>query len=151
MPPADEDLLDDETHESLSTLEVKSVDPAGNPLCEASDSPAQRVVDREIVSLANKSIALFRKAASPGIDLTGTSLQVGQFDEAGLVEVSKTTTLCSGRLELALEAGELRGEQLVVGCRTVWQRGLPRRRGARQVVAALLAPGQRRRHRARLL
>ncbi|GEM_PF-3093460 len=77
MPAADEDLLDEQAHESLSTFEVKGVDPAGS------------------------------------------SLQIGQFHETDLVEVGETTRFCGGRLELALEPGELGAEQLVVGCRTV--------------------------------
>ncbi len=119
MPAADEDLLDEQAHESLSTFEVKGVDPARDPLCEADDSPAERVVDREIVSFADQSIALFGEPGSPGIDLAGTSLQIGQFHETDLVEIGETTTFCGGRLELALEPGKFGGEQLVVGCRTV--------------------------------
>ena len=119
MPAADRDLLDQQAHEALSTLEVECVDPARGELREAGNSASQPVVDGEIVPLGEKSGALVCKACAASVDFPGTPLQIREFHETSLVQIGQTPPLCLCGLELAPEPGELGVEQLVVGCRSV--------------------------------
>ena len=56
---------------------------------------------------------------SAGVDLSAASSHLGVVDHAGLVEVSDPPAFGVRGLESALQAGELGGEQLVVGGRGV--------------------------------
>jgi hypothetical protein len=48
-------------------------------------------------------------------DRGGTALQFGHVDQPGLVEVDQPAVLAAGGLELVVAAGQLGGEQLIVG------------------------------------
>ena len=49
------------------------------------------------------------------LDLGGAALQLGQLEEPGLVEVDEAAAFGVGGLELAVQAGQLGAEHLVVG------------------------------------
>ncbi len=53
----------------------------------------------------------------PGGDFAGAAVQLGQVDEPGLVQVGQPASLGRGGADLAVEAAELGGEQLVAGDR----------------------------------
>jgi hypothetical protein len=101
----------------LALVEVQAVEGGDCPLGERTDPLAQAVVLGERIPLLGKGLVLLGDAASPAIEFLGPALQLHELDQPGLVEVDQPAALGLGGLGPALQAGELGGEQLVVGCR----------------------------------
>jgi len=58
------------------------------------------------------------------LDVGGAALQLGQLNEAGLVEIDQPAAFGVGGVELAGQSGQLGGEQVIVGGRGAHREGL---------------------------
>src|SRR5512142_3087309 len=90
---------------------------ASTPLREAVDSAPQLVVTRQVLALGTEAVLALGQLAAAMVDLADAALQLGEFEQPGLIEVDQTASFGAGGLELAVEPAELGGEQLVVRCR----------------------------------
>jgi hypothetical protein len=77
----------------------------------------------QLGSLGGQRLALVVEVLAAGLELGGPAGQLGGFDHPGLVEVGQAAALGLGSLGAAVQAGQLGGDQLVVG-----DRGLRRHR-----------------------
>jgi hypothetical protein len=114
-PAADGDLLDDEADQPLAGFEVELVEPGADALGEAGE-PSPQALWR--ASSARCSRRACCSAASP----SRRSMRAAERQESSvevhdprLAGVEEAAALALGQLELALEASQLRGEELVVG------------------------------------
>ncbi len=94
---------------------VELVDDGADAGGEVLDAVAEPVAAGEVGALGGKAGALVLEFALACGDRGGAALQFGHVDQGGLVEVDQPAVLAAGGLELAVEAGQLGGEQLVVG------------------------------------
>jgi hypothetical protein len=67
----------------------------------------QLVVASQLVALRDQGVAAFGEVTATVLDVGGAALQLGQVDEAGLVEVDEAAAFGVGGLELAVQAGQL--------------------------------------------
>jgi hypothetical protein len=117
MPTRHPHLFDEDPEKSLPASEVKEVDTLSNSMDEIGDALAKPVVNRKIVALRDKSLQSLGELDPPGEALAGPPTEVGHLDEAGLVEVGESATLGLSSGDLALQACEFCGEELVIGNR----------------------------------
>jgi hypothetical protein len=117
VPAGDVDFVDDEAQEGLFLGEVEGVEHVEDPGGEVTDAVTQLVVAGELVSLRGEGVAAFGEVAAAVFDVGGAALQLGQLDEAGLVEVDEAAAFGVGGVELAVQSGQLGGEQFVIGGR----------------------------------
>src|SRR5581483_10596958 len=67
------------------------------------------------VALEHELVSLVGERLPAGGDVSAAALDLEKLEQAGLVEIGKSSSFGVGRLDLAFESGELGGEQLVVG------------------------------------
>ena len=111
----DADFFDEEAHQALAGFEVEGVDAVGVSGGEVADGSLEPVVGCEFVPLVGEGLAFGLVAGSAGVELGGAAAEVGEVDESGLVEVDDAAAFGCGGVDLAVEPGELGGEELVVG------------------------------------
>jgi hypothetical protein len=124
VPAGDVDFVDDEAQQGLFLGEVEGVDQVQDPGGEVADAVTQLVVASQLVALCDQGVAAFGEVAAAVLDVGGAALQLGQLDEAGLVEVDEAAAFAVGGVELAVQSGQLGGEQVVVGGRGAHGEGL---------------------------
>src|SRR5438876_3853107 len=117
LPAGDAYMVDDEAHELLALSEVELVDAGAGPSREVADPLAQPVVGGELAALRHQRVALVGERLVAGVDVPGAPLDFGELEEAGLVQVGEASPLGAVGLDLALHAGQLGLEQIVVGSR----------------------------------
>ena len=115
MPAGDVDFFDDEAEQGLFLGEVEGVDHGQDPGREVADAAAELVVAGQLLALRGEGVASFSEVAAAVFDVGGAALQLGELDEAGLLEVDETAAFGVDGVELAVQAGQLGGEQVVVG------------------------------------
>jgi hypothetical protein len=115
MPASDLDVFDEQLQEFLPLGGVELVDDGGHAGGEVLDAVAEPVAAGEGGALGGKAGAFALQFALPCGDSGGAALQLGHVDQPGLVEVDQPVVLAAGGLELAVEAGQFGGEQLIVG------------------------------------
>ena len=84
-------------------------------MAKSRDAAAELVVAGELLALRGEGVAALCEVVAAVLDLGGAALQVGQLEEPGLVEVDEAAAFGVGGVELAVQAGQLGAEQLVVG------------------------------------
>jgi hypothetical protein len=109
-------LFDDEPEQALALVEVERVDAGGGLVGEVADALAQAVADGEFVALGRQRGLLLLELGAAGVDFAGAAVEFGYVDVAGLVEIGDAASLGGGFVNAAREAGELGGEDFVVGC-----------------------------------
>ncbi len=117
MPAGDVDVFDQQPQQLLSLGAVELVDDFADLPGEVGDAAAEQVPSGERGPLGGEAVTSGLEFAQPGGDFAGAAFQLGQVDEPGLVEVGQPAPLGRGGVDLAVKAGELGGEQLVVGNR----------------------------------
>jgi hypothetical protein len=115
----DADVFEHETEQLLAALEVEGVDAVQGVLGEVGDAVLEAVVGGELALAGGEGLKFLFQASGAGVDLSAASSHLGVVDHAGLVEVGDPPSFGVCGLESALQAGELGGEQLVVGGRGV--------------------------------
>lgn len=132
VPAGDADLLDDEAEELLSLVEVKVIKGGQGAAGEVGDALTQLVVGGQLGPLCGQLLASGVQLGVSAVDVFGAALHVDEFDQSGLVEVNQAATFLGRGHDLAIEAGELGGEQLVVAGRLGWWPARFDRPGARR-------------------
>ena len=84
---------------------------------EVVDSAVDLVAAGQGRTLVGEAGSFRLQLAVTGGDVSGPPLQVSHFDQAGLVEVDQPALLRVGGVDLAVQAAQFGGEQLVVGDR----------------------------------
>jgi hypothetical protein len=107
MPAGDVDVFDEEAEQGLSLGEVEGVDHGQDAGGEVADAAAELVVAGQLLALRGEGVAAVGEVEPALLDLGGAALQLGQLDEAGLVEVDEAAAFGVGGLELAVQAGQL--------------------------------------------
>ena len=115
LPSGHGDVIDDEAHELLAVVEVELVDPFGDSAGEVIDTVPEAVVCDEFVALGHEVVVLAGQCLSAGSDVSAAPLDLGEFEEPGLVEVGEASPFCVGRFDLAVEPGQFDSEELIVG------------------------------------
>jgi hypothetical protein len=99
----------------LSLVEVELVDDGQDAVCEVGDAVAGLVVAGQVLALGGEGVAAVLEVFAAGVGVGGAALQFGQVQQPGLVEVSQAPAFGLDAVQAPVEAGELGGEQLVVG------------------------------------
>lgn len=115
VPAGDADVFDDQAEQALALVEVEAVERLGDALGEAGQALAEQVAFGQLDSFGGKTGLLVGELPAAGVDLGGPPPDLGERKQPGLVEVDQPAAFTLGGVELALQAGELGGEQLVVG------------------------------------
>jgi hypothetical protein len=115
VPAGDLDVVDEQPEELLFLAVVEVVDDGADAGGEVLDTAAELVAFGEFGALGGEAGPLAGDLALAGGDGGGAALELGHVDQAGLVEVDQAVALGAGGVELAVQAGELGGEQFVVG------------------------------------
>ena len=113
--PGDLNLLDEQAHQLLALLEIKSIEPFANTLGEGFNFVRQLVVDREFVVLGQQCFALLLELAMAAEHLMMPNLEFGQIDRLHLIQVNESSSFCLGALQPTLQALELSLQELVIG------------------------------------
>ena len=124
VPAGDLDVLDEQPQQCLALGVVEVVEDRADAAGEVLDAVAESVAAGEVGALGCQAGAFFLKFALARGDRGGAAVQFGHVDQPGLVEVDQPVVLAAGGLEPAVQAGELGGEQLVIGYRGVHGDGL---------------------------
>ena len=90
VPAGDVDFFDDEAEQGLFLVEVEGVDHGQDAGGEVAHAVAELVVAAQFLALRGESVAALVQVVAAVLDLGGTALQLGQLDEAGLVEVDES-------------------------------------------------------------
>jgi hypothetical protein len=98
-------------------IEVEAVEGCGGSFGELGDALTKSVVFGQLVALLGEGLALAVDAAASGVEFLGSALHLDELDQSGLVEVDEPVAFGQGGVGPAVEAGQLGGEQFVVGCR----------------------------------
>jgi hypothetical protein len=140
VPSGDLDVLDEQPQQRLALGVVELVDDGADAVGEVPDAAAEPVAAGEVGALGGQAGAFFLGVALACGDGGGAALQFGHADQPGLVEVDQPVVLAAGGLEPAVQAGQLGGQQPVVGDRGVHRDGLlPGQQQGRLLAAALFA------------
>ena len=67
------------------------------------------------MALADEPIVLVGERLVTGVDIAGAALDLGELEQAGLVQVREAPPFSSVGVDFALEAGQFGGQDLVVG------------------------------------
>ena len=124
MPAGDLDVFDEQLQELLPLGGVKLIDDGSDAGGEVPDAVAEPVAAGQVGAFGGQAGPFVLEFALPCGDRGGATVQFGQVDQPGLVEVDQPVVLAAGGLELAVQAGELGGEQLVAGGGGVHRDGL---------------------------
>ena len=111
------DVFDQQSQQLLSLGAVELIDDFADLGGEVGDAAAEQVAVGERGPLGGEAVTSGLEVAQADGDFAGAAVQLGQVNEPGLVEVGQPASLGHGGDDLAVEAAELGGEQLVVGDR----------------------------------
>jgi hypothetical protein len=117
LPPGDVDVFDQQPQQLLLLGLVELVYHFADLPGEVGDAAAEQVPVGQRGALGGEAVPFGVQVTQAGGDFAGAAVQLGQVDEPGLVEVGQPAPFGCGGVDLAVEAGELGGEQLVVGNR----------------------------------
>jgi hypothetical protein len=117
LPAGDVHVVDDEAQQLLALGEVELVDAGGRLSGEVADALLETVIDGELLAVRDELVALLEQGVVPLVDVVGSSLHLGEVEEAGLVEVGEAASLGAVGVELAGQVVQFGGEELVVGGR----------------------------------
>jgi hypothetical protein len=115
VPASDAYLFDHESEEALAPVEVEVVDAGGDSCGEVGYTPAELVVDRELLLAGEELGAFVLHTGLAGGDVFAAAAQLVQVDQPRLVEIGEATTLAVDLLSAAADTLELGGAELVVG------------------------------------
>ena len=115
LPAGNANVFHDEAHEALAIGEVEIVDAGADAGGEVAHPGSKSIVGGELGSLADQLGALCSKPVLAGFEFFCPAGELGEFDETGLVAVHEPASLAANGVELAVETGELAGQQVVVG------------------------------------
>ena len=108
-------MLHDKPEEALAAVEVEVVDAGRNSCGEVGYTPAELVVDSELL-LAGEELGVFVvEAGLPGGDVFATPAELVEVHEPGLVEVGEAATFGIDLVGTASDTLELGGAELVAG------------------------------------
>ena len=124
VPAGDMDFFDEYAEQLLSLRMVKLVDDAADLVGEIGDAAAQQVSVGKRSPLGGEAVAFGPQPVEAGGDVTGAVLQLWEIDQSGLIKVDQSAPFGDGDVDLAVEADEFSGEQLVVGDRAADRDGL---------------------------
>ena len=116
VPAGDVYVVDHQRQQLLPLRPVELVDNFADLPGEVGD-PAEQVPAGERGPLGGEAVTPGLLVTQPGGDFAGAAVQLGQVDEPGPVQVGQPASLGRGGADLAVEAAELGGEQLVAGDR----------------------------------
>jgi hypothetical protein len=116
VPAGDADVLDDQAEQLLELFGVEAVEGGKHLLGEGADALAEPVVGGQRVALGGQCLSLQGGLLLAGVELLGAALQLDQVQQPSLVAVNEAAAFGLGGFGLAVQPGELGGEQLVVGC-----------------------------------
>jgi len=102
LPSCHSHLLDNEPHELLPTVEVEAVDGCVHAAGKVADLVAEAIVLGQFVALRDESIALFCEHAEPGVELAGATVDLGQLQQPGLIQIGQPSAFGGGVVALAL-------------------------------------------------
>src|SRR6266851_1059115 len=91
--PGHSNLLDQQAHESLTLLEVESVDALPDAAGEGFDPASQAVVDRQLLALTHQRLPLLLELPMPGDNFSVSHLELRELDGLHLVEVHDPSSL----------------------------------------------------------
>ena len=117
LPAGDVDVLDQQPQQLLPLKTVELVCHVADLPGEVGDAAPEQVPVGERGALGGEGVTSGLLVTQACGDFAGAAVQLGQVDEPGLVEVGQPASFGCGGVDLAVEAGELGGEQLVVGDR----------------------------------
>ena len=113
-PAGDADCLEDEPEEALAAVEVELVEGGGDPLAEVGDSVAQPVLGGELGAACGECLAFVHELAVAGGERAGTSGELVEVEQTGLVGVKQSCALGLFGVDDGVQALELGGDQLVL-------------------------------------
>ena len=117
LPAGDVDVFDQQSQQVLHLRTVKLIYDFADLPGEVVDAAAEQIPVGERGALGSEGVTFGLELALSRGDFTGAAVQLGQVDEPRLVEVGQPASFGCGGVDLAVEAGEFGGEQLVVGNR----------------------------------
>jgi hypothetical protein len=101
LPAGDADVVHDQAQELLALLEVEFVDACGCSVGEVGDSLLEAVLRGEFLTLGDELVALGGECVMTGVDISCSPLDLGQLEQAGLVEVGQASPLGAIGVEFA--------------------------------------------------
>ena len=110
VPAGDLNVVDELAEQVLFGVEVEVIDDAAYPVGEVVEAGAEFVVAGECGAFGAEGVLPGEDVGTAVVEVGGAALEVGEFDEAGLVEVSEAAPFCLESFEFAVEAGEFGGE-----------------------------------------
>jgi hypothetical protein len=141
VPALHSDLLNDEPQQLLPLREVECINHCGDAMCKVADAAQASVVPSKLVPLPGECLTALGEITLAMIDLAATSVQLGQVDNADLVEVHQASPFRGSNVQLALKPCEFSGKEFIVGRWGIQGQGLLTRQqhiGAEEAVAHLL-------------
>lgn len=115
MPAGDAHLFDDKPEEALAAVEVEVVDASRGSCGEVGYTPAELVVDSELLLPGDELGAFVVKTGLAGGDVLAAAAELVEVDEPGLVEVGEAATFGIDLVATAADTLELGSAELVVG------------------------------------
>jgi hypothetical protein len=117
--PSDSHLLDQQTYQLLTLLEIECIDAGSNASCEGFDLASQALVDREVLSVGQNRLAFEFELSMAADHVLVACLELRELDRLHLIEVRDSAPFALGVLESTLQACELHIQQFIVGlCRS---------------------------------
>ena len=96
----------------MTLVEVEAVEGGQELLGEGADAVPQPVVFGKGVALVGEGLAVVGDRGAAGVEFLSPALQVDQLDEPGLVAIDQPAPFGLGGLGLAVQPGELGGQEL---------------------------------------
>ena len=106
--PSDSQLLDQQTYELLTLLEIECIDAVSDAPGERFDLARQPVVDRKVLSLGQNRLALEFELSMAADHVLMASLELRELNRLHLIEVHDSAPFALGLLESTVQACELR-------------------------------------------
>lgn len=119
MPALDPHIVEDEAKQLLAAAEVQTVQTDESPLGEVGDAPLEVVGLGQLGPLSDQGLALLVEMTATGVELGGPTGHLGVLDHARLVQIREAAALGLRAITPAFQSGQLGGEQLVVGDRSL--------------------------------
>jgi hypothetical protein len=108
-------LFDDEPEEALATVEVEVVDASCGSCGEVGYTPAELVVDGELLLPGEQLGAFVVETGLAGVDVFAAAAELVEVHQPGLVEVGEAATFGTDLVGTPAGTLELGGAELVVG------------------------------------
>jgi hypothetical protein len=112
---SDSHLLDQQTYELLTLLEIECIDAVSDAPGEGFDLARQPVVDRKVLALGQDRLALEFELTMAADHVLMSYLELREFNRLHLIEVHNSAPFALSLLESTVQACELCIEQFIVG------------------------------------